>query len=71
MKFRLFFLVLVSLCVFQLAFAASDNEKAQNVARKAAGTLGWPEDFRGGENIENIPGTPYLVSEDEKGSETR
>jgi M6 family metalloprotease-like protein len=67
---NLFVVLLFSFLLVGFAFAASDNEKAQNVARKAAGILGWPEDFHGGENIENIPGTPYLISEDEQGSDS-
>ncbi len=70
MNTKMVFAVLFfSLLLMNFAFALSDDEKAQNVAKKAAATLGWPETFyEDKDNSAGIPGKGYIISEDEKGS---
>ena len=72
MSFRQTFSIIIAvLLLSSLSFAVSDDEKAQDVLKRAADNLGWPDTVTGGEDSGDNVGTGrgYTVSETGKGSD--
>jgi hypothetical protein len=68
MKKLIFALVVVAL-LFSLSFAVTDEEKAQNVLKKAASNLGWPESVSEDTENKNSIGPQYFISSDGTGED--
>ncbi|MFA5077498.1 MAG: hypothetical protein WC488_03660 [Candidatus Micrarchaeia archaeon] len=65
MKTRMILLITALFCL--AAFAATDAQKAENAALKAAKILGWPQSTV---IPEDAPGSAYLISSDGKGDDS-
>jgi len=69
MKKLLLALVVVILLI-PLVSAVSDEERAQNVLKKAAGTLDWPASVTEDTENKQTIGTQYYISSDGKGKDS-